>query len=67
MADVIIDMFVTSGSFATAKERVGYVERLKIWDPSYSVRIEKALKQNDQIYGSWGVPEQAAKLLKKWS
>jgi hypothetical protein len=35
MADVVIDLFVTSGSFATAKERVGYVERLKVWDPSY--------------------------------
>jgi hypothetical protein len=66
MADIVIDLFVTSGSFATAKERVGYVERLKVWDSSYTARIEKALKQNDQIYGSWGVPEQVKKLLKKW-
>lgn len=66
MADVAIDLFVNSGSFGIAKERVGYVERLKIWEPSYSARVEKALKQNDQINGSWGVPAQVTKLLKKW-
>jgi hypothetical protein len=66
MADVVIDLFVKSGSFATAKERVTYVERLKVWDPSYSARIEKAVKVNDQIGGSWGVPDQVANLVKKW-
>lgn len=66
MADIVIDLFVNSGSFAAAKERANYVDRLKIWEKSYSDRIEKALKQNDQIYGSWGVPEQVSKLLSKW-
>jgi hypothetical protein len=66
MADIVINLFVSSGTFAAAKERVGYVERLKIWDPSYTARIQKALKINDQIYGSWGVPEQVTKLTKKW-
>lgn len=66
MADVVIDLFVESGSFSTAKERVSYVEQLKIWDPSYTDRIKKALKDNSQIYGSWGVPEQIAAILEKW-
>jgi hypothetical protein len=66
MADVVIDLFVNSGTFASAKKRIGYVERLKVWDPSYTPRIEKALKHNDQIYGAWGVPEQVKLLLKKW-
>jgi hypothetical protein len=66
MADAVVNLFVTSGSFAAAKERIGHVELLKIWDPSYSGRIQKALKQNDQIYGSWDVPERVKKLLAKW-
>jgi TIR domain len=67
MADVIIDLFVSSASFSTAKERVGYVEQLKIWDPVYSVRLEKAVRTNDQIIHSWGVPEQVSQLIKKWT
>ena len=37
MAEILIGLFINSGSFQAAKERVGYLERLKIWDPSYSV------------------------------
>lgn len=66
MADVVIDLFVNSGSFASAKERIAYVERLKVWDASYSPRIKKAVKTNSQIGSSWGVPEQVEKLVKKW-
>ncbi len=66
MADIVIDLFVNSASFATAKTRVTYVERLNVWDPSYSARIKKAVKTNDQIASSWGVPEQVEALIKKW-
>lgn len=66
MADVVIDLFINSGSFSTAKERVEYVERLKVWDPSYSARIKKAVKTNSQVGSSWGVPEQVDALVKKW-
>ncbi|NIJ08245.1 hypothetical protein FHS31_001862 [Sphingomonas vulcanisoli] len=66
MADVVIDLFVNSGSFATAKERAGYVDRLKVWDAGYSARLVKAVKNNTQISGSWGVPDQVKAILKKW-
>lgn len=66
MADILIDLFVNSGNFNAAKSRVSYLERLKVWDPSYSVRIAKAAKNNSQISGSWGVPDQVTKLIKKW-
>lgn len=66
MADIVIDLFVNSGSFATAKDRIGYVERLKVWDKSYSGRLIKALKTNDQVSGSWGVPERISALVKQW-
>lgn len=67
MADLTIDLFANSGSFAVAKERMALVERLKIWDSSYTVRLKKAVFTNSQINGSWGVPSQVEAILKKWS
>lgn len=66
MADVLVDRFVNSGSFAAAKERIGYLEQLKVWDTSYAARLKKAVSGNSQISGSWGVPERVTHLLKKW-
>lgn len=66
MSDVVIDLFTNSGSFAAAKERISYVERLKVWDPSYSARLTKAVNTNSQISGSWGVSDQVSALIKKW-
>lgn len=66
MADILIDLFVNSGSFATAKTRVNYLQALKVWDASYSSRISKAIEANSQIGGSWGVSEQVKALIKKW-
>jgi TIR domain len=66
MAAIVVDLFVNSGSFAAAKERVTYVEQLKIWDALYSKRIAKAAKINSQISGSWGVAQQVSALIEKW-
>lgn len=66
MADVLVNLFANSGSFASAKVRVGYLERLKVWDRTYSARIKKAVETNGQINGSWGVPAQVDKLIDKW-
>ena len=66
MANIIIDLFVNSGSFSLAKERIGFVEKLTLWDPVYSKRIKKAIVDNSQISGSWGVPQQVEKLVSKW-
>lgn len=67
MADILVNLFVNSGSFSTAKRRIGYLERLKVWDPSYSTRIAQSVADNDQVRGSWGVPEQVEQLIAKWS
>ena len=66
MASVLIDLFVNSGSFTNAMSRVAYLEQLTVWDESFSDRLKKAVKINDQISGSWGVPERVAKLIEKW-
>ncbi len=66
MADVVVDLFINSGNYASAKTRISYLERLKVWEPSYSGRLAKAVKTNSQISGAYGVADQVTKLLKKW-
>jgi hypothetical protein len=66
MAEVIIRLFENSSTFAEAKTRIAYVEQLDIWRPSFSVRINLAVTNNDQVEGSWGVPERVKKLVIKW-
>jgi len=66
MAEIIIALFERSTSFANAKKLVGLVESLEVWEPSFSARIESAVKNNSQVNGSWGVPERADALIKKW-
>jgi len=67
MADVVIEWFINSRSYAAARQRIEYVERLTVWDPSYTVRIEKALQQNSQIYDSSGTPKRVKDLIRKWT
>ena len=67
MAEVLVNLFEDSGSFADAKARVGYLEELDVWESGFIPRIEAAAEANSQISGSWGVPERVAALGKKWS
>jgi TIR domain len=66
MADIVVNLFVTSSSFAVAKQRMDFVEQLSVWDSSYSSQITKALSENNQISGSWDVPQRIQRVLKKW-
>lgn len=65
MAEVLVALFERSGSFSRAKERIGYLEKLEQWHPSFNSRIESAAKNNPQISGSWGVPERVNSLLSR--
>ncbi len=67
MSEILVALFEESGSFAEAKARIGYLEELAIWEPSFSTRIRSAAKSNSQVSGSWGVPERATALVKKWA
>ena len=66
MAEILINLFEDSGSFAEAKSRIGYLEELAVWDASFIPRIQAAVESNSQIDGSWGVPDKVAALSKKW-
>jgi nucleoside 2-deoxyribosyltransferase len=66
MAEVLVKRFEDSESFAQAKNRIGLLEQLVVWDPSFSSRLDAAVKNNNQISGSWGVPDRVAALVEKW-
>lgn len=66
LAAPTVAVFEQSGSFDSAKARVGYLEELTVWDDGLRDRVAQAAKQNDQITHSWGVPERVEALLKKW-
>lgn len=66
MAEVLVNLFEDSGSFAAAKARIGFLEKLESWDPAFVARLEAMVESNSQISGSWGVPERVQALAKKW-
>jgi hypothetical protein len=64
MADIVVGLFEESGSFEAAKARIGYVERLTHWEPSYPARLRSAVKGNGQVADAWGVPARVETLIK---
>ena len=56
MASVCVALFESSDSFEQAKTRVRYLEEIESWEPAFSERVISALKTNNQISGSFGVP-----------
>ena len=67
MGEVLLSLFEDSNSFQTAKTRMGYLEELEVWDPSFVPRLEAAAEANSQVSGSWGVPDRVQALAKKWA
>lgn len=55
MSEAMIAFFEHSRGFADAKQRIGYLEDLEDWEPSFSTRIRSAAKNNLQISDAWGV------------
>ncbi len=66
MATALVSLFETSGSFAAAKDHIGYLEDVETWDPSFPDRLRAAVETNFQIKRSWGVPESVERLIKRW-
>lgn len=67
VSEGVVGAFVDSASYKQAKERMGYLEALTVWDSAIATRLEAAVKKNPQIADSFGVPERVEKLLKKWT
>lgn len=67
MSEVLVRLFEESGSFAEAKARIGYLEDLELWQPSFSTRIRSAVTGNSQVSGAWRVPGRVENLAQKWA
>ncbi len=67
MGEILVSLFEQSVNFADAKTRIGHLEKLELWESSFTKRILSAVNNNGQISGSWGVPERVKKLAKKWT
>ncbi len=66
MAEVLVGRFELSASYADAKKKIGHLEELEVWDPSFSKRIVAAQQSNNQIADSWRVPDRIKALVSKW-
>ena len=67
MSEILVGLFEESFNFAEAKVRIGYLEDLELWGPSFSKRINAAVISNSQISDSWGVPARVTALVEKWA
>lgn len=65
MADVVVEQFVNSGSFAEAKTNCDLVEGITTWKPDYKKRLREAVEVNGQIKHSWGVADRIEQLVAK--
>jgi hypothetical protein len=50
MAEILVSLFEESDSYAIARARIGYLEELETWDPSFSTRLQAALKNTSSVY-----------------
>src|SRR6185437_1790242 len=67
MSGVLVSLFEHSHSFAQAKTRIGYLEELNVWEPTFADRILAAVDDNSQVRDSWGVSDRVKQLAAKWS
>jgi len=66
MSSILVTQFERSNTFAQAKERVGYLEELETWEPTFSKRILVALDDNSQVSRAFGVSGRVKALVAKW-
>lgn len=65
MSEALIGQFERSASFAMASQNLKLLKKIRYWDDALMERVKLAVKRNDQIKGSFDVPEGVLKLLKK--
>lgn len=65
MSEALVRQFERSGSFALASQNLKLLRKIRYWDESLIERLRFAAKNNDQIRGSFDVPEGVVRLLKK--
>jgi hypothetical protein len=66
MPEILVSLLENSRSFEQAKARTGFLEELESWKPSFTSRLRAAVKNNNQVSGSWGVENRLEALIAKW-
>lgn len=66
MSEAVVTSFVNCETYASARERISYLENIEILEPIHIARLKTALKANSQIYDAIGVPDRLKALIKKW-
>jgi hypothetical protein len=67
MANAIVAMLESAGTWASAKETMSYVENLVYWDSSLTARLRAAVAENNQVSDAFGVPERIERFLNSTS
>jgi len=65
MAAGLVTAFEASPSFAVAKATSTNLSLATSWSPQLAERVRKAVRENEQISGAWGVRERVETLLGK--
>ncbi len=66
MAETIVNKFVQTDSYDKAKSNMKLLESVEYWDVSLSIVIRKAVKENHQISGAWGISERVNIFISDW-
>lgn len=63
MSEAAVRLFSKSGSFESAKQRVGLLEQLDYWDDELSTQARVAIDANKQISDAWNVARRVKNLI----
>jgi nucleoside 2-deoxyribosyltransferase len=67
IAEALVYLFGESPSYKDSKKNVRHLEELSVWQPSFTTQLRSALKFNNQVADSFGVPERIEALISKWT
>jgi hypothetical protein len=65
LAEALIELLKNSNTFARAKWNIGLLEEATYWHPNFAAELRSAIKNNDQVESSWGVPARIDRLIAK--
>ena len=66
MTEIIANKFVESSSFDQAKRNMDLLETVEYWDATFTKTTRKAVKENDQLAGAWGIPGALERHINRW-
>ncbi|MEW8381622.1 MAG: toll/interleukin-1 receptor domain-containing protein [Candidatus Thiodiazotropha taylori] len=65
ITNALVQKLTESYSFARSKELIGYIKQSNFVTSKHVAAMKEAVKNNSQVNGSWGVPEQIEALAKE--